>query len=73
MSIEDRRKLVSRIKKLIRKYQLEGYSDISYDDLSDDELNNLYDEVSKKVEAKKLAFDFDNSLKGLSDSNGLQQ
>lgn len=73
MSIEDRRKLVSRIKKLIRKYQLEGYSDISYDDLSDDELNNLYDEVSKKVETKKLAFDFDESLKGLSDSNELQQ
>ena len=73
MSIEDRRKLVSRIKKLIRKYQLEGYSDISYDDLSDDELNNLYDEVSKKVETKKLAFGFDESLKGLSDSNELQQ
>ena len=73
MSIEDRRKLVSRIKKLIRKYQLEGYSDISYDDLSDDELNSLYDEVSKKAEVKKLASDFDESLKGLSDSNGLQR
>lgn len=73
MSIEDRRNLVSSIKNLIRKYQLEGYSDVSYDDLSDDELNNLYDEVSKKVEVKKLAFDFDKSLKGLSDSNGLRQ
>ena len=56
MSIEDRCNLVSSIKNLIRKYQLEGYSDVSYDDLSDDELNNLYDEVSKKGRGQEVSF-----------------